>query len=71
MSDHTESIVRVTFIQGLEKEYQKHCVFQKANTLQEFLEAERDFEKIDKIGNSSGNLAMKTSREGDPRFGSS
>ena len=37
------------------------CVLQKANTLQEFLEFAREFEKIANIRNSAGNLAMMTS----------
>ena len=31
-----ESIVRITFMQGLDRDYQKHCVLQKANTLRIF-----------------------------------
>ena len=56
-----EAIVRITFKQWLDREYQKHCVLHKANTLQEFLESAREFEKIANIGNSAGNLTMMTS----------
>ena len=31
-----ESIVRITFIQGLPKEYQRHCVLQGASTIWQF-----------------------------------
>ena len=44
-----ESLVRIAFIQGRDPEYQKHCVLQKADTLQEYLDAAKDFEKIAKI----------------------
>ena len=35
------------------------------STLQEFSEAAKDFEKNAEIGNSTRNLAMTTSREGE------
>ena len=60
-----ESLVRVAFIQGLEPEFQRHCFLQKADTLQEYLQAARDFEKIAKIGSTPNSMAMMTSRGGD------
>ena len=52
------SLVRIAFIQGLEPEYQKYCVLQKADSLQEYLDAAKDFEKIAKIGTNSAKVAM-------------
>merc|ERR1711989_139791 len=33
-----EAIVEITFIQGLPKDYQRHCLLQKATTLNEYVE---------------------------------
>ena len=38
--------MRVTFIQGLDKDYQRHSVLQGADTLLEFLEKAREYEKM-------------------------
>ena len=51
--------MRITFIQGLDKDYQRHYMLKKADTLQEFLEKAREYEKNANIGNFSGqNVAM-------------
>ena len=55
-----EAIVRITFIQGLPAEFQKHCVLQGAITLTEFFEKAKEFEQIAGLGKSpSCTMAME------------
>ena len=59
-----KSLLEITFIAGIEKETQKHCILQKAETLEDYLKEALEFEKVTKIGNSQPKLAMSTSKEG-------
>ena len=52
-----KSLTRIAFIQGLPPDHQKHCVLQKAHSLQEYLEKARDYEKIANIGSNSAKVA--------------
>ena len=48
---------------GLGTEYQRHCAIQGANTLQEYLTAAQEFEKVTQIGDS--NVDSKTTTSGE------
>ena len=56
-----DCLIKIVFLQGLSPEYQKHCILQKANTLQETLEAALEYEKIAEIGAKKDNLSAMTS----------
>ena len=48
---------------GLGPEYQRHCAIQGANTLQEYLKAAQEFEKVTQI--SDCNVDSKTATSGE------
>ena len=69
-----EAIVEITFTQGLPKDYQRHCLLQKATTLNEYVEKSQEYEKIADIGRfeEKQNMAMAADEiqkpDQDPRL---
>ncbi len=45
----TQELIKIVLIQGQNEDYQKYIVMQKANTVEDVLEAALEFEKIEKI----------------------
>ena len=54
------ALLKVAFVSGLSKETQRHCILQKADTLEEYLKEAQEFEKIAKLGNAQASVTMST-----------
>ena len=54
------ALVKQAFCQGLDKETQKHCALRQAGTVEEYLEAAMEYEKINQIGEEKEEIPSKS-----------
>ena len=59
-----EALVRVTFIHGLGLEAQKHCILDQAETLEQYLKAAQDFEKVERLNNHTDSMTISSPNVG-------
>ena len=59
-----EALVKVTFISGIVREAQKHCVLEKAETIDDYLRAAREFEKVARLSSHTDSMTISSPNEG-------
>ena len=57
-----EEMTKAVFLNGLPADYQRHIVLQKANTMEDILDAALEFEKIAKLGRNETKIVAVTSQ---------